>query len=186
MFRVLLSLMMFLPIGAFAAQQGDKFTSCGPGYILTSHKSIDGIPAYECQKLWCRDLETGKPMGSGDKPNTGYIVTKNPVELCDATGTCIECFGDRSWCKKPGGKSGGEWNPEYGAYTRGGDTTMYVSYLSKGCWMWQLGKPDCPNGETAVQRNGEWLCVTSISVDGGAAKGSHSSSIRRTGTLKRL
>lgn len=186
MLRVLLSLMMILPVGAFAATQ-DKFTSCGSGYILTTHTRIDGIPAYECQKLWCRDLETGKPMGSGNRANTGYIDTDEPTRLCDADGTCVECFGKRHWCKKPGATVNGEWNPEYGAYTRGGDdNSTYISYLSGGCWMWRLGKPDCPNGETAIERNGEWACIISTTVNGGSVKGSHSSSIRRTGTLRRL
>lgn len=183
--RILLSLMMILPVGAFAATENGPFTSCGPGYILTTHSRIDGIVAYECQKLWCRDLETGKPMGSGTRAANGYETTTKPIELCDAENTCIECFGDRKWCSN---MPGGIWNPEYGAYTRGGgDSTTYVSYQKGSCWTWHLGKPNCPNGETALERNGEWVCVTAISPDGGSSTaGSHSSSIRRTGTLRRL
>ena len=186
MLRVFLSLMMILPVGAFAAEVQKNFTSCGPGYVLATHPRIDGITAYECKKLWCRDLETGKPMGSGDRANNGYRDTNAPVELCDAERHCVECFGERAWCKKSGGISYGEWNPEYGAYTRNGGNSTYTSYLQGSCWMWRLGKPDCPNGETAIERNGEWVCVTSMSVDGGSTLGSHSSSIRRTGTLRRL
>ncbi len=69
------------------------FTSCGPGYILTSHSNIDGINAAECQKLWCMDLETGKSMGHGNTAASGYKSTSAPAELCDASGNCIECFG---------------------------------------------------------------------------------------------
>ena len=102
---------------AGGAAMADKFTSCGPGYILVSHSDIDGIDAAECQKLWCRDLENGKSMGNGDRANSGYKETSYPMELCDANNNCVECFGDRRWCS---GETPGYWNPEYGAYTYDG------------------------------------------------------------------
>ncbi len=156
------------------------FTSCGAGYILASHAKIDGIDAAECQKLWCRDLENGKKMGSKNSPNSGYRATNAPVELCDANGNCIECFGERKWCS---GEPNGVWNPEYGAYTRGGaDNATYISYQKGSCFAWRLEKPNCPDGETAILRNGEWVCATAT----GGGDASRASSVRRTGTLRRV
>ncbi|MBD5400841.1 hypothetical protein HDR61_03815 [bacterium] len=160
-------------IGANAA-----FTSCGPGYILADHKNIDGIPAAECQKLWCMDLETGKYMGQGDKAASGYKSTTATRELCDANNKCIECFGERKWCA---GETAGQWNPEYGAYTRGGDNATYKSYQKGACFAWRLEKPNCPNGQTAILMNGEWHCAT----NSGSDVGSRASSIRRTGAIRR-
>lgn len=157
----------------------DKFISCGPGYVLASKNKLDGVNAYECEKLWCRDLETGKSMGSGNSAASGYKTTSGPIELCDANNNCIECFGDRRWCS---GENAGVWNPEYGAYTRGGnDTATYQSYQKGSCFAWRLEKPDCESGETAILRNGEWICTTST----GSTTGSRESSIRRTGTIRR-
>ncbi|MBD5391486.1 hypothetical protein HDR66_01620 [bacterium] len=153
-------------------------TSCGAGYVLTSHANIDGIPAAECQKLWCTDMETGKSMGTKNAAASGYKATSAPVELCDANGICIQCFGERKWC---GGEVTGNWNPEYGAYTRGGDSATYSSYQKGSCFAWRLEKPDCPDGETAVLVGNEWHCATSSGSD----VGSRASSIRRTGTLRR-
>ena len=88
----------------------EKFTSCGPGYVLVeSRKNIDDIPAAECQKLWCRDLETGKPMGKDNRANSGYQMSADVMRLCDAgkpTPKCIECWGERKWCS---GEPRGEW-----------------------------------------------------------------------------
>lgn len=156
----------------------DTFTSCGPGYILASHSKIDGINAAECQKLWCRDLETGRNMGSGKNPAAGYKTTNSPTQLCDANGKCIECFGERRWCA---GEASGEWNPEYGAYTRGGDNATYRSYQKGSCFAWRLEKPECGTGETAILQNGKWVCAT----PSGNAIGTRASSIRRTGTSLR-
>ena len=152
--------------------------SCGAGYILAQHKNIDGIPAAECQKLWCMDLETGKYMGKGNTASSGYKATNFPIELCDASNNCIECFGERRWC---GGETVGQWNPEYGAYTRGGDNSTYKSYQKGSCFAWRLEKPNCPNGQTAILMNGEWHCATSSNSD----IGSRASSIRRTGAIRR-
>lgn len=155
------------------------FTSCGPGYILTSHNKIDGMNAAECQKLWCMDLENGKSMGTGTKAASGYKSTSAPAELCDANGNCVECFGDRKWC---GGEPAGIWNPEYGAYTRGGgDNVTYQSYQKGSCFAWRLEKPSCPNGQIAVLVNGEWHCATSS----GSGDATRKSTIRRTGAIRR-
>lgn len=157
----------------------DKLTSCGPGYILVSHSDIDGIDAAECQKLWCRDLENGKSMGSGKGAASGYKTTAGPVELCDAKNNCIECFGDRKWCS---GEPAGIWNPEYGAYTRSGaDSSTYTSYQKGSCFAWRLEKPECPDGQSAILQGDEWVCATSS----GTTTGSRESSIRRTGTTLR-
>lgn len=154
--------------------------SCGAGYVLASHSKIDGIYAEECQKLWCRDLETGKSMGNGNSPASGYVATSAPVELCDHTGRCIECFGARKWCS---GEAVGIWNAEYGAYTRGGaDNATYQSYNKGSCFGWRLEKPNCADGQTAILQGDEWVCA----VPSGTPVGAYKSSIRRTGTLRRV
>lgn len=156
------------------------FTSCGSGYVLAeSRKKIDGIATAECQKLWCRDLETGKMMGSGDRANSGYQATSSVVELCDNKGNCVECWGQRKWC---GGEAQGQWNPEYGAYTRGGDNTTYESYQKGSCFAWRLEKPDCESGETAILQDGKWVCA----ISSGTTEATRSSAIRRTGTMRRI
>ena len=171
----------FLIVG-LCAVSAHAATSCGDGYVLVNRANIDGISAAECQKLWCRDLETGKVMGSGTKANSGYKTTAAPNELCDANRNCVSCFGDRTWCK---GEVPGEWNPEYGAYTRGGDNASYESYQKGSCFAWRLEKPNCEDGQTAVLKNGVWVCGTSNTVGGAAAQINKASSVRRTGTLRR-
>lgn len=173
--------LLFLPFvnvfPAFSATQG-----CGAGYILVETRNkIDGIPTSECQKLWCRDLETNRPMGSGDKAYSGYQKTSGPVELCDAKGICVECWGERVWCS---GAKRGEWVPEIGAYTRGGgDDITYLSYQKSNCFDWRLEKPNCKSGQTAILENGKWKCA--VPADG-AGKVSRESSIRRTGAVRRI
>lgn len=156
----------------------ETFSSCGSGYVLVSHSKIDGINAAECQKLWCRDLETGRTMGIGKNANNGYKSTNSTTELCDISGKCIECFGERRWCA---GETPGQWNPEYGAYTRGGDNATYHSYQKGSCFAWRLGKPDCSDGETAILKDDKWVCATSATN----TAGSRVSAIRRTGTILR-
>ena len=166
---------MLLPV---AGQAG--FTSCGAGYVLVEgRQKIDGIPVAECQKLWCRDLENGKVMGVGNKPNSGYQATDSAMELCDAAGNCVDCWGARKWCA---GEARGEWNPEYGAYTRGGDNATYLSYQRGTCFAWRLEKPECESGETAVLKDGRWVCATSS----GSTEAGRASGIRRTGTMRRM
>ena len=155
-----------------------EFVSCGPGYILVeSRKKIDGIPTAECQRLWCRDLENGKEMGSGDRANSGYQMTSAPQELCDVKNNCVMCWGERKWCS---GDVRGEWNPGYGAYTRGGDNATYESYQKGSCFAWRLEKPDCTDGKTAILENGKWVCA----VSSGSGEVGRASGVRRTGTLR--
>ena len=164
------------------AAGGDAFTSCGAGYVLASASKIDGITAVQCKKLWCRDLETGASMGNsaGTAAASGY-VDRGLTELCDAKNNCVECFGERKWCN---GEVAGIWNPEYGAYTRNGvDSATYKSYKKSGdCFGWQLETPDCAAGETAILRDGEYVCVTSTN----ASAINRASSVRRTGTMRRV
>lgn len=179
--RILFSLFVVNCL-CFAGVAGAEDFSCGPGYILVERSDIDDINAVECQKLWCRDLETGKPMGSGDRANSGYQATSYPMELCDANGNCIECFGDRRWCT---GQPQGYWNPEYGAYTYGGDdNATYQSSQRGSCFVWNMiDTPDCPDGQTAVLQDGKWTCAVSV----GTTTGGRESSVRRTsGSLRRM
>ena len=156
------------------------FTSCGPGYVLVEKREkIDGVQSAECQRLWCRDLENGKQMGNNEKPNSGYQLTSGTIELCDVNGNCVECWGERKWC---GDEARGEWNPEYGAYTRSGDSSTYESYQKGSCFAWRLEKPTCPDGETAILKAGNWVCAVST----GTTEASRSSAIRRTGTMRRI
>ncbi len=158
------------------------FKSCGAGYVLVpSRSTVDGISTAECQKLWCRDLENGKSMGADNRAASGYQATSAPRELCDASGKCIECWGERKWC---GGETPGAWNAEYGAYTRGGDNATYQSYQKGACFAWRLEKKtDCPDGQTAVLQDGKWVCAAAKTPLNSASK----SSIRRTGaTIRRI
>lgn len=176
-------LMALLVAGSTAANAAYQppVGSCGAGYVLVeSRNKIDGVRSAECQKLWCRDLETGKPMGVGEKPHSGYQKTAGANPLCDANGVCVECWGERKWCA---GEARGDWNPEYGAYTRGGeDNATYQSYQKGGCFAWRLEKPDCPAGTTAVLQDGKWACATAT----GTTEASRASGVRRTGTMRRI
>lgn len=155
-----------------------EFVSCGPGYILVeSRQKIDGIPSAECQKLWCRDLENGKMMGNDDRVNSGYQMTLSMQEVCDVKNNCVLCWGERKWCS---GEARGEWNSQYGAYTRGGDNATYESYQKGSCFAWRLEKPDCDDGETAILENGKWVCA----VSSGTSEAGRASGVRRTGTLR--
>lgn len=155
--------------------------SCGAGYVLVNtSKKMDKIPVYECQKLWCVDLETGEKMGNGSKASSGYADTMDIMELCDSDKNCIECWGDRKWCA---GEVAGEWNPEYGAYTRrGDDNSTYESYQKGDCFVWRLEKPDCEDGLVAILQDERWVCAE-IKADSGVSR---ESSIRRTGTKRRI
>lgn len=175
----LIVLSIFVVPGVAVAAPGDAFKSCGAGWVLGTHKDVDGIDAAECKKLWCRDLENGKVMGSGNAPAAGYRATSNYVTMEDADGNTIDCWGERKWCA---GETPGVWNPEYGAYTRGGDNTTYLSYQKGSCFAWRLEKPSCGEGETAVLQKGQWVCATSS----GAAVGTRAAAVRRTGTVRRV
>ncbi len=175
-FLTALLMVGFAAFGSGTINAADSF-SCGPGYILASHNDVDDIDAAECQKLWCRDLETGDVMGNGERANNGYKSTSYPIELCDADGTCIECFGDRVWCD---GQAPGIWNPEYGAYTyNGSDDAMHTSYKKGGCFAWNTTEISCPIGQIAVLDGDEWVCAT---PSAGNVVGDRGSTIRRTST----
>ncbi len=177
--KLLSSLLMVF--GVCASVHAATF-SCGPGYVLNNHSKIDGIDAQECQKLWCRDLENGKPMGIGKNANSGYKSTNSPVLLEDANGTSIECFGERRWCA---GEATGTWNPEYGAYMRG-DSLVYRSYQKGSCFAWRLAEPKCEAGQTATydEKTGKWNCGTSKPGENAAAF--RASTVRRTGAARRV
>lgn len=171
---------LFLPLMSviFCSFAHAEFESCGPAYVLVeTRRKIDGIPVAECQKLWCRDLETGRVMGNEDKANSGYRSTSFPQKLCDAENNCVLCWGERRWCS---GEARGEWNPEYGAYTRGGDNATYESYQKGSCFVWRLKKPDCEKGKVAILENGKWVCA----VSSGTADGGRASGVRRGSSLR--
>ncbi len=176
--KLIFSFLMVL--GVVFAADAAKFTSCGAGYVLSSRTTItDGVKTQECEKLWCRDLETGKMMGDGKSANSGYVATSVPEQICDKDGNCIDCFGARKWC---GGEAAGIWNPEYGAYTRdGADNATYQSYQKGSCFAWRLEKPECPDNQIAVLQNGEWVCTMSVDTTAGTRE----SAVRRGPTLRR-
>ncbi len=170
--------MCLLPYAVSAAD--DKLVSCGAGYILEKGDQISGIDSYECKKLWCMDLENGKIMGTGDKASSGYVATKNPVILESIDGKKIECFGTRKWCS---GQTTGEFNIEYGAYTKkGDDSNAYVSQQKGDCFVWSVEKPVCNSGESVVMTDGKWVCAK-VSLDNESIR---KSSVRRIGTIKKM
>lgn len=156
------------------------FKSCGVGYVLSeSRQKIDGIATFECEKLWCMDLETGAMMGDADRASRGYQSTSSYDRICDAENNCVECWGARKWCA---GQARGEWNPKYGAYTRNGDdNNTYNSYLKGDCYAWRLEKPQCADGMVAIMQDDEWVCAQRANVADvqRAATARRSSAIRR-------
>lgn len=139
------------------------FADCGPGWVLTSTTSIDGIASEKCEKLWCYDLETGKSMGSGEQANSGYVATTNPVVIesldTDGNSTSIECFGQRKWCS---GETAGVWNARYGAYTKKGeDSILFISVRRGDCFSWgstSSVSAECKDGQIPILVNGQWGC----------------------------
>ena len=102
------------------------------------------------------------------------------MPLCDAENNCIECWGQRKWCA---GEVVGEWNAEYGAYTRNAENNAtYQSYQKGSCFAWRLEKPSCASGQTAILQDGQWVCA----VASGTSEGSRASGVRRTGTMRRI
>ena len=170
------------------------FADCGPGWVMTTSTSIDGVSTQKCEKLWCRDLETNKPMGVGNKANSGYSLTTNPVtvESLDANGNTlsIECFGERKWCS---GETAGLWNAEYGAYTkRGEDSTLFISVLRGDCFSWgstTSGEAGCKDGQTPVLVNGKWNCSSRKTGSSAGSIGKKSVTqgvFHRSATLKKI
>ena len=115
--RIILLFFAGVVLSSAAYAADEKFVDCGAGFIVANAKSRDGIPAVECKKLWCRDLENGKSMGKENTPSAGYQSTAAPVEICDNANNCIECFGTRKWCAT---ETPGNFEPEFGIHVRPG------------------------------------------------------------------
>ena len=163
----------------FVAANAHGAFSCGDGYALVESKRIDSINTFQCQRVWCLDLETGKYMGSGDSANSGYRLS-GPNELCDNSGNCVTCFGERKWCS---GERVGEWNPEYGAYMyTATERSAYLSYQKGSCFGWRLEKPNCPAGQIAVLQGDEYICTERVTTPETAK----ASSVRRTTSIRKL
>ena len=155
--------------------------ACGPGYVLAEHKKIDGLSAAECQKLWCVDLETGKAMGRGNTPNSGYKSTAYPVEMAVGSQK-VTCWGERKWCA---GQEVGEWDSRHGLYVRGtyNADSAYESFQKGGCFSWQLEAHNCPVGTTAfLKDDGSWECLEQKKT----VEQFRGSVIRRSGVPRRL
>jgi len=168
---------LFIVVMAMPSFAAGTF-SCGAGYVLADHAKIDGINAKECKKLWCRDLETNKAMGSGDRVASGYRDTATPD---DELVQNVPCFGARKWCA---GEPAGTWNSSLGIYVRGNDDgSTYKAYQKGSCFAWRLEKPECAAGQSAILKNGEWVCVTATNGD---ISNIQKSSVRRTGTMRRV
>lgn len=171
---------LFLVLFAGNVYASSEFT-CGPGYVLVEHKQIDGLDAAECQKLWCVDLETGKAMGRGNTPNSGYRATTYPNELSVGTDK-ITCWGDRKWCA---GQVEGQWDSRHGVYVRGeyNSDSAYQSYQKGGCFTWRLSEHNCPSGQDAfLSDDGVWECREQVkTID--QVRGS---AIRRTSAPRRI
>ena len=171
-------LFAFLFVGNAYAEPG---FSCGPGYVLVEHKKIDGLNAAECQKLWCMDMETGKSMGRGNTPNSGYRATSQP-DVLNVAGKRITCWGDRKWCA---GQVEGQWDSTHAVYVRGtyNKDSAYQSYQKGSCFTWRLAEHNCPPGQTAfLGEDGVWDCreqVKTIDQFRGSA-------IRRTSAPRRM
>ncbi|MDR2770221.1 MAG: hypothetical protein LBB08_02105 [Rickettsiales bacterium] len=155
--RLVLTVFFLLPAAAVSAPD-EKFIDCGPGYTIASEKSVYGIPVSKCNKIWCRDLENGKPMGRGDSANSGYEDTKSgPEDLCDNKGNCVPCFGKRKWCS---GETPAEFDPELGIYAKNGaDGRFYRGSLKNNCYEWKIQNLRCAEGKKASFVGGEWKCL---------------------------
>ena len=166
---------------------GAPFVDCGPGYVKANAKSRDGIPTTECKKLFCRDLENGRAMGTEAGMAAGY--ENKGLELAeDNKGNSVECFGRRKWCASVLPGQEGLFNTEYGIYTKGGeDGNAYRGVLKGNCYEWQTTGHSCRPGETAVidKDTSSWICLTS----GGAGNGRSAvkaRSLRRTSVVTPL
>jgi len=173
---------VFCTAVSFAAED-EKFVDCGRGYTMASWKSTHGIPTFICHKVWCMDLENGKHMGSSTTPNKGYENTNIPNELCDnsnpRTANCIECFGKRKWCS---GEASGAFNPDVGAYTKGGtDNVSHRGVLVGDCYKWQSVDHHCASDEVALHQGGDkWTCLKQSSVGSNGHSAIKSRALRRT------
>jgi len=175
---------VFCTAVSFAAD--DRFVDCGPGYVIASRKSTHGIRTEECKKVWCVDLENGKPMGSGSTAHKGYKDTPN--ELWDNKNNHIKCFGDRIWCDSDNDV---RWDEDVGAYVKiRGDHKLRGVLSGSGntaCYKWQdVGDHGCSKdkGEVAIMStdangNIRFVCAKETAV-GSARSAIKSRALRRT------
>lgn len=173
--------LLFVVLFAGTAYAASTEFTCGPGYVLVAHKQIDGLDAAECQKLWCVDLETGKSMGRGNTPNSGYRATAYPEKLRVA-GKSVDCWGARKWCA---GQVEGTWDEQHGmyVYSEYNPDSAYESYQKGSCFTWRLGEHTCPAGQTAfLSDNGVWECREQIQT----VEQVRGSAIRRTSVPRRI
>ena len=169
---------LFVLLGAVPVFAATGTFSCGPGYVLADRAKIDGINAKECKKLWCRDLETNKSMGAGDKVASGYRDVLS--ETTDGSDS-VACYGERKWCA---GEPTGTFDTSLGIYVRGADDgTTYKSSQKGSCFEWVLLRSDCEQGKLAVLKDGKWVCVT---PENGDVSNILKSSVRRTGNVRRI
>jgi hypothetical protein len=192
-FTSFLALSLILIVPECRSAENPKFADCGTGWIVASSTSIDGVKSEKCEKLWCRDLETGKAMGAGNKANVGYVTTTKPIAVesldLDNKTKSIECFGARKWCS---GETAGEWNPEYGAYTKKGeDSILFMAVLRGDCFSWGTttsGEAGCKDGQTPVLINGKWGCSvrkSGATVNNLSKKNIIPTTFHRSATLKK-
>ena len=163
------------------APAAGAFIDCGRGYIVAAAKSREGIPTQECKKLFCRDLENGRVMGADGGMNPGY-ENKGMVVQEDNDGNRIDCFGQRRWCSSG---QAGQFNPEYGIYTKGGgDADAYRGILKGNCFEWQATNYSCGPGEVAVidKDTSSWVCLTAGSGAGGRSA-VKARAVRRTSVI---
>ena len=147
--------LIILALPSFAAVE--KFVDCGPGYVMVASKNRDGIQSFECKRLWCRDLENGKSMGTGGTPSNGYEITAGSFTY-NYYGETIECFGRRRWCI---GEDQGVFNEDLGIYTKpGADNALYTGRLQGNCYKWQLQSNNCRPDQIAINDGINWICVS--------------------------
>jgi len=141
---------------------------CGEGFIGVTSTNNAGLSTVECRKLWCRDLENGRSMGSGNNPANGYQNTANPVSLDEyvlGPDEYIYCFGERRWCPN---EARAMWYEDAGIFIReidladiaAGKPVQYRSQLSGNCYRWQGQSHGCPAGTIAHNDGTAWICLT--------------------------
>jgi hypothetical protein len=175
--KIILSLLAILaaPAALFAA--GEKFVDCGEGYVLANTGARDGVPAKECKKLWCRDLENNKAMGRENTAAAGYMSTPSTEEIFDSQGRSVKCFGKRKWCA-----DSGAFDPDQGIYVKSGNAALYRGVLSGNCYKWQLHNHTCGPNEVAINDGDSWVCLNQSSSGDAARAAIKARAIRRTST----
>ena len=159
---------LFLAFFAAFASASAKTVDCGEGFVAADSKKLDGIPAVECKRLYCRDLENGRVMGKDDgTPNNGYELKNAAGKWIDVgvgdNNDHVKCFGQRKWCDA---KDPGKFDPDLGIYTRAGAANgLYRGVLRNDCYYWQAQnyKCDVAKGEIAIHNGTSWTCITQTS-----------------------